>query len=371
MRHALRFHWSLSQVGDQFRRSQATEKHAGVISIAEQIRACRCAEEAEIDSMLMAIGFGRPDPMILSVTIGQQTEKIRFMVACRSGLTSPVFFVQQINTLSTLVQGRVHVNMVCGHTPRELGYYGDFLSHDERYDRTDEFLQICQAFWSNQGEVNFTGKYYRIEKGRIETPFLSKVAARPTIYLGGNSEMARRLAIKYADCLWRFPDRPEQLNAEIGPVLEAGKRAGLLVSLIARPTRLEALEAAATLIASFGPPAHKVQEDFASRSDSIGFRSAYAMSQREELWLTHCLWTGAVPYLGAPAVALVGSFDEVADCFLEYGDCGISEFLLMGWPDVQEMKYFRDGVLPLVRRREAAYQTLPWPSDSAAGVARN
>jgi len=349
----LRFHWSLSQAGDKFRRAQATTQMSGLLNLEDQIKVCRRAEESGIESMLMAIGFTRPDPMLLSVAIGRATDKIKFMVACRSGLLSPTLFVQQLNTLSTLVQGRVCINMVCGHTPHELRYYGDHLSHDERYARTDEFLSVCRAFWRGEGEVNFDGKYYQIEAGRINTPFLSPERAAPEIFLGGNSAQAEQLAIKHADCLWRFPDPPEKLRPEVQPLLKQGTEVGLLVSLIARPTREEAVEAASSLVASFGVEARSAHQEFAARSDSVGFRSTYAAAeQNESSWLTPYLWTGAVPYLGAPSIALVGSFAEIAAAILGYKQLGISQFLFLGWPDLDEMTYFGQGVLPLIRSAE-------------------
>jgi len=81
------------------------------------------------------------------------------MVACRPGLISPAAFVQQINTLSLLLDGCVHVNMVGGHTPHELHYCGDWLPRDERYRQMDEFLTVCHSFWkSEDGAVDFTGE---------------------------------------------------------------------------------------------------------------------------------------------------------------------------------------------------------------------
>lgn len=353
MDRLLRFHWSLSQAGDKFRRAQATEKMTGLLSLEDQTKLCRRAEESGIESMLMAIGFTRPDPSMLSVAISRHTEKIKFMIAVRSGLISPTYFVQQINTASALTRGRVSINIVCGHTPHELRYYGDFLPHDERYDRTDEFLSVCRAFWEGQGEVDFQGKYYAVERGRISTPFISEDRSCPEIFLGGNSEKAAELAAKHASCLWRFPDAPEKLQPQIQPVLDAGKEAGLLVSLIARATREEALGAAHRLIEGFGAETKDAHKQFAARSDSQGFTSVYKLSEDEEAsWLTPYLWVGAVPYLGAPSIALVGSFEEVAEAMIGYKRLGISQFLFLGWPDIEEMTLFGAHVLPLVRKKE-------------------
>jgi alkanesulfonate monooxygenase len=357
MNQPLRFHWSLSQAGDKFRRAQSANEQRGLPSLEAQVELCRCAEESGIESMLMAIGFSRPDPMLLSVRIGMVTEKIKFMVACRSGLISPTFFVQQINTVSALIQGRVCINMVCGHTPHELQYYGDFLSHDDRYERTDEFLSVCRAFWQRNGDVNFHGKYFHIQDGKINTPFLSAERTSPEIFLGGNSQLAGTLAVKHASCLWCFADTPANLLPRIQPILEQGTEVGLLVSLLARATRKEAVDTAYSLIQPFGADVRKVHEQFAQRSDSEGFRATYAHAKdNASSWLTPCLWAGAVPYLGAPAIALVGSYEEVAAVIVDYKRIGISQFLFMGWPDIDEMTIFGEEVLPLIRRKEGKGQ---------------
>src|SRR4051794_21429282 len=103
---ALRFHWSLSQAGNPFRRAERRETMSGLPDLNAQLALCRAAERNGIDSVLMAIGSVRPDPLALSVALGRATERIAFMIACRSGLISPTLFVQQINTVSALLGGR-------------------------------------------------------------------------------------------------------------------------------------------------------------------------------------------------------------------------------------------------------------------------
>jgi alkanesulfonate monooxygenase len=352
---ALRFHWSLSQAGNPFRRSAPTEELSGQLSFEAQLELCQCADEQGIDSLLMAIGFTRPDPILLSTCLGLKTRNVKFMVACRPGLISPAAFVQQINTLALFVGGRVHVNIVGGHTPRELQYYGDWLPRAERYARLDEFLTACRAFWEAEGqEVNFAGRYYQVTGGRLPTPFSMNGVRRPEIYLGGNSEESAALAIRHADCLWRFAEPPESLAPKIAPVIQAAKEVGLLVSLIARPTHDEAVQAAYDLIGQFGEKARATQRNFERHTDAAAFESTYALARESSTdWATPTLWTGAVPFLGAPAIALVGSADEIASSLLEYKAIGITQFLFTGWPDAEEMTFFGREVVPLVRAREA------------------
>ncbi len=347
----LRFHWSLSAVGDAFRRTLPVDRQSGAVLFDQYAEFCQIAERNGIDSLLMAIGSSRPDPTVLSVALAATTPRIKFLVACRSGLISPAYFVQQINTLASLTEGRVHINLVLGHTPAELRYYGDSLSHEERTQRTDEFLSICHAYWSGTAPVDFNGKYYRVAAGRIRTPFQNSGRNRPEIYIGGSSEGVVRLAARHADCLWRIPDNLDNLRQTADSLDQTGL--GLLVSLITRPTHQEAWAAADALVKRFDEGAASAQKRFRDRSDSVGFRNTYDRAvESTDNAAAPCLWGGAVPYLGAPSVALVGSFEEIRDAIFAYRDAGVGQFLFMGWPDASEVEYFGQGVLPLIRARE-------------------
>jgi alkanesulfonate monooxygenase len=353
---SLRFHWSLSQVGDKFRRANATADMKGLFNLETQVEFCRAAEQSGIESLLMAFGFTRPDPMALSAALGMQTDKIKFMIACRPGVMSPTVFVQQINTVSALTNGRVHINIVTGHSPHELRYYGDFLEHDQRYERTDEFLSVCRAFWGREGEVNFQGKHYEVQNGRLNTPFVSSERSSPEIFLGGNSELAEQLAIKHAHCLWRFADTPGNLSSRVPPITACGIEVGLLVSIMVRPTREAAVRDAYAMVQSLAAKQPQTfGKQFAQKTDSVAYRSTLELAEKSESdWLTPWLWTGAIPHLGAPAIALVGGPQEIASALMEYKRVGISQFLFMGWPDLDEMTYFGQEVLPLVREKEQA-----------------
>jgi alkanesulfonate monooxygenase len=350
----LRFMWSLSSVGDKLRRAKAMTTMSGLPDVDGHVAFCRRAEECGMESLLMAFGFTRPDPVTYSAVLGGHTEKIKFLVAVRSGISSPTYFVQQINTLSALTNGRVCINIVAGRAPDEQRYYGDYLPHDERYERTDEFWTICHALWRGDSPVDFTGRHYRVEGARINTPFVSDEANRPEIYLGGSSDQAVSLAIRHADCLLTLPDAPDRMLPRIRPVLDSGTDVGLLVSLICRPSRDEAIEAAHGLVAAAGEDARRQHTAARSRSDSVGFGGAYDQAMQGSSWPTPYLWTGAVPYLGPPSIALVGSPDDIVQALAEYQAIGVSQFLFMGHPDLEQMTFFGKEVLPRVRARERA-----------------
>lgn len=354
----LQFHWTLSQAGDNLRASGEFKKLSGLLSFQEQLKLCKRAEENGIDSVLMAIGFTRPDPLMLAVALGLETERIKFLVAVRSGQITPAYFVQQMNTASNLIGDRLYINIVSGHTPSELRYYGDFKNKEERNERTREFLELCHAFWEKGQGIDYNGNYYQVENGAIHTPFNSE-KGRPTIYISGNSERAIDLVSDYGDCLWRFPDTPMVLKEKLQPLIRAGKEAGLLTSIIARPTQEEAENAAQELLKNFIGNNQGVHKSYEERYDSEGFTEILKNAFNNDChWLTPYLWNGAVPYLGAPAIALVGSYETVANALMEYKNIGITQFLFIGWPDIEEVVHFGKGVLPLVRKKEVEQMTL-------------
>jgi alkanesulfonate monooxygenase len=90
-----------------------------------------------------------------------------------------------------------------------------------------------------------------------------------------------------------------------------------------------------------------------ARSESEGQRRMRALhgGSLTDLEVSPNLWAGVGLLRGGAGTALVGSHTEVADRILEYADLGISEFILSGYPHLEEAYWFGEGVLPLLRQR--------------------
>jgi alkanesulfonate monooxygenase len=280
---------------------------------------------------------------------------------------SPTLFAQQVNTFSTLASGRITLNMVAGHSPAEQLTYGDRVAHDARYERMKEYLTICGRFWSAEGPVNFSGQHYRIEDGRLKTPFVAPDRPAPEIYLGGGSANAREAASALADCWLRFADTPENVAPQAAAMRLSGTEVGLRLSCIVRPTRREAIAAARRLLDAPSIERRRGSEaSFVKASDAESMRSTYDLGEQE--WLTPHLWAGAVQTLGATTIALVGTPDEVVDEIYRFKEAGISQFILHGWPKWEEMRIFCRDVLPLVRQREQTEERSSPPGAELAAV---
>ena len=356
----LRFHWMLPKAGEvAMKTPQAASRYrieatdvsslAPIPDVEGWLRFARHAEQAGIDSVLISFSRYEPDPFLVACALGCATEKLKFIAAFRSGLMQPATLVQQTNTLSGLIGGRISLNTVAGSSKSEQRGYGDFLEHDERYSRAGEFLAICNAFWRGGGAVDFDGKHYRIEGGRLHTPFLAPDRSTPEMYVSGHSEAARQLAATQGTCWLRVIDTPQSLEPSVRRMRERGIEVCLRLGLICRPTRDEAIGVIEDLMEEehIAATVPKVLV----RDDSQMYREA-ATASKDTGWLSPTIWAGFVPYYGPVWTTLVGTPEEIARSFIEYKRIGVSQFIISGWPEIDEVDILGREVLPLVREAE-------------------
>ena len=318
------------------------------------VKFARHAEESGIESVLLSFSRYEPDTILIACAVGRATTSLKFIVAYRMGLMKPTTFVQQINTLSGLIGGRVALNVVAGSSTAEQRGYGDFLEHDERYARADEFLEVCRSFWRNDGDVNFAGDYCRVENGKLHTPFIAPERTAPEIYVSGHSEQAQHLALTRGSCWLRLIDTPEKLAPIVSAAREQGIEVCLRLGLICRPTLEGAIKAAEGLLPD--EEISRQERGILSGSDSQTLKQALATADNVG-WMDRNLWAGLVPYYGSSAITMLGSPQELADRFLEYKRIGVTQFIISGWPKLEEMLIFGREVLPLVRCAEQRAST--------------
>ena len=158
----LRFHWMLPKGGEvavetRKRRPLSAPVAMSARSPARQpdmegwLRFAAAAEEVGVESVLISCGPYEPDSLLMACALGRETDKLKFIAAFRSGWMQPTTFVQQFNTLSHAGGGRVALNMVAGSSTDEQHTYGDFLAHDQRYGRAEEFLDGVQLLLAGPG----------------------------------------------------------------------------------------------------------------------------------------------------------------------------------------------------------------------------
>ena len=113
----------------------------------------------------------------------------------------------------------------------------------------------------------------------------------------------------------------------------------------------------------------KAQEALAS-SQSVGQQRMRALhggstyADAHELEVHPGLWAGVGLVRGGAGTALVGSHEEVASLISEYAALGIDEFVLSGYPHVEEAYWFAEGVKPVLEHRDCTTCPTPPPEDT-------
>jgi alkanesulfonate monooxygenase len=358
---SLTFHWFLPTYGDSRHivgggHGVATGTAGGArpATLAYLGQIARTAEQLGFAGALTPTGAWCEDAWLSTAMLTEVTERLKFLVAFRPGLTSPTLAAQMASSFQRLSRGRLLLNVVTGGESREQRAYGDFLDKEGRYARGDEFLHIVRALWRGE-TVDFAGEHLRVEGARLtQLP-----RPLPDIYFGGSSAAAGRVAAHHADVYLTWGEPPAQVAGKLawmgGLAAAEGRtlRYGIRLHVITRDTAEAAWAEAQRLLDALDPAAIDSIQAGLARSESEGQRRMMALhgGSKEDLEIYPNLWAGVGLVRGGAGTALVGSHAEVADRIAEYHALGISEFILSGHPHVEEAYWFGEGVLPILAAR--------------------
>lgn len=279
------------------------------------------------------------------------TERLRVIAAFHPGMWHPGVLAKWLITADHLSGGRAAVNIVSGWLKDEFVNFGlDWLEHDERYVRTEEFIRALRGLLIEDGYTQ-DGKYYSID-GFTLNPKPVDVPGRPhpEIFFGGNSTAAQATAGRVAD--WYFSNGrtlegyEENVAGVLASAAEAGRspRFGLNGFVIARESRQEAEDTLREIVSKAHRPAvegfrQSVQEAGASTKDGKGM---WADSSFEDL----------VQYNDGFKTRLIGTPEEIADRIIEYKKIGVNLLLTCYLHFQEEVAAFGRDVMPIVREKE-------------------
>jgi len=317
----------------------------------------RAADRLGYEGVLTPTGTWCEDAWLTASALLAETERLKFLVAFRPGLVPPTLAAQQTATLQRFSEGRVLLNIVSGGDDLEQRRFGDWLSHDERYDRTGEFLHIVNSVW-RQDSVDFEGKYYTVTDARVSEP----PDPLPQIYFGGSSAAALPIAAEYVDVYLTWGEPPHAAAAKIEQVRRLAEqrgrsvRFGIRLHTISRDTSAAAWAVADELLADLSPDQIAKATELHAKSESEGQRRMTALhgGRVDQLEIYPNLWAGVGLVRGGAGTALVGSHEEVANLIYEYHSLGFDEFILSGYPHLEEAYWFAEGVLPLLKQKGVA-----------------
>ncbi len=355
MESRIRLHWFLPTGGDS-RDILPDPGRPGVRNPSRRYLAqvAMAADDLGFEAVLTPCGTGCEDAWITTASLIAVTERLKFLVAFRPGLLSPTLAAQMASTYQRMSGGRMLVNVVTGAEPRELHRFGDYADKPTRYERTGEFLAVMRGAWSGE-PFDFEGTHYRVEGAMTrEVP-----DPRPEIYFGGASDPAKDVAASQADVYLVWGEPPEAARSQADDVRERAAargrelRYGIRFHVISRNTAAEAWAAADALMAGISAEAiAEAQADFRSTMSEGQRRMAELHGGDAGRLVIHPnVWAGIGLVRGGAGTALVGSHEEVADRILEYHRAGFEEFILSGYPHLEEAHFFGEGVMPILREK--------------------
>ncbi len=277
------------------------------------------------------------------------TTKLKVIAAILPGPWNPVLAAKQLATIDILTQGRIAVNIVSGWFRGEFTAIGEhWLDHEERYRRSKEFIEALKGIWT-QDNFTYRGDFYRFSNYSLKPKPLQQ--PHPEIFQGGSSRAARDMAASVSDWYFTNGNTVEGIKAQVDDIRAKAAanhhsvKIGVNAFVIARDIEEEAKAVLAEIIAKANPEAvnafgHEVKNAGAASPEREG---NWAKSSFEDL----------VQYNDGFKTNLIGTPQQIAERIVALKAVGV-DLVLAGFLHFQEeVAYFGEKVLPLVRELEA------------------
>jgi len=293
---------------------------------------------------LLPTGRSCEDAWVTASALIGATRRMKFLVALRPGLISPTLAARMTATFDRFANGRLMINVVTGGDPVELAGDGVFHEHDQRYEITDEFLEVWRRLLADSNVVDFAGRHLRIAGGRLIFQALQK--PYPPLYFGGSSPAAIEVAAKHVDYYLTWGEPPKAVETKIAAARAAVEkqgrklRFGIRLHIIVRETEEEAWAEADRLIGAADEKTIAAAQATLARHDSAGQKLMQQLQRggrtRADLEISPNLWTGVGLVRAGAGTALVGGVESVLQRIREYEQVGIETFILSGYPHLEE-----------------------------------
>jgi FMN-dependent oxidoreductase (nitrilotriacetate monooxygenase family) len=236
-------------------------------SIAYWKNLAREAEAAKLDAIFLADvlgltagyqgstdvalreGFGAPalDPAIVVATMLDSTEHLGFGITVSATYDPPFSTARKLATLDHLSNGRIGWNVVMSFLPNANENHGlalDSLTSAERYERANDFLEVCYKLWEESWEddaliadtasqiltdpsrvhrIDHVGPYYRSAGPSLLDPSPQRT---PLIFQAGQSDHGREFGAKHAEVAFIDPYTADSMSLAVKDIRARAARVG-------------------------------------------------------------------------------------------------------------------------------------------------
>lgn len=311
----------------------------------------RSGFEYALTQIRFTAGYGadnQHESVAFSHALLASTEKLKVIAAILPGPWTPSVAAKQLATIDQLTAGRVAVNIVSGWFKGEFQAIGEpWLEHDERYRRSEEFIQALKGIWTTDS-FTFKGDFYRFHDYTLRPKPIQR--PHPEIFQGGSSRAARDMAARVSDWYFTNGNTLEGIKAQVDDIRAKAAanghsvKIGVNAFIIARDTEQEAQAVLQEIIDKADPEAVNAFGDAAKQAGK-------ASPEGEGNWAKSS-FADLVQYNDGFKTNLIGTPQQIAERIVALKAIGVDLVLSAFLHFQEEVEYFGERVLPLVRELE-------------------
>lgn len=343
-----------------------------------------------------AVDFPLNDPFMVIPAMMAVTRHLSFAVTASTTYEHPFTFARRFATLDHLSKGRIGWNVVTSYLPNAARNYGlpDQLSHEVRYARADEFLNVfyklLEGSWDEDAvlydksakryadprkvhRIDHQGEYFSVQGPALTEPSVQRT---PVIFQAGASSRGLEFAARHAEVVFVNGMNLQALRANVDKLRAAAVAAGRRpqdikvvtdLSTVVGRTQAEAEEKANAIRAAQSPEAQyaafggasgfdlsRYHDDDTLSSDPHNFsrsESARFTSEKARPDSVGAIKKRLVD-LSPYARTLVGTAERIADDIEEIVRLtGVDGFNLHEFVSPRDFSDFAEQVLPILAQR--------------------
>lgn len=171
------------------------------------------------EAVRWGVGWPRQDMSPYIAALSQTSRHVGFCLTYSTSFMHPYYVARLLNSLDHVTNGRIAFNVIVSTRRADAANYGfdELMDHNARYDRMEEFIDVCLALWSSIEPDSFVwdrlsgivikdpakvrpidhaGKYFKV-KGPLSS--VPSPQGRPVLIQAGGSPRGIRASAHFAD----------------------------------------------------------------------------------------------------------------------------------------------------------------------------
>ncbi len=192
------------------------------------------------------VQFPSNDPTLIIPAMAAATRYLGFASTYSTTYYPPYHTAKLFSTLDHLSSGRVGWNIVTSYLADANANFGlgEILPHDQRYERAEEYMEVCYQLWehsweenamvrdtsqdmlidpSKVHEINYQGQYFNVPGPHMCEPSPQRT---PVLFQAGQSGRGVEFAARHAEAIFAIHPNIEACRKGIAQLSAALKAAG-------------------------------------------------------------------------------------------------------------------------------------------------